>query len=183
VFGQFPQNGNSSVWDVAWHNAGGGQQTLPGIADGSSNTMAVIEKAMVNGDAVLSYKDWSLNGGTAPQTDGVSTWAVTDMPPEGMSFFGCNCDDPTQTWDDLDGQWWQNHCRLITGDPREYFHPPVRRLPPDQQNAYNIYPFNSSGAQVLMCDGSVRTINTTISVRAWSALVTPSGGESVTQDQ
>jgi len=25
-------------------------------------------------------------------------WAVTDSPPEGVAFFGCNCNDPTQTW-------------------------------------------------------------------------------------
>jgi len=183
VFGAPTPKGDWSIWNVSWDNAGGGRQTLPGIADGTSNTIAVIEKGMVNGDAVMSYKDWSLNGKTDPQQDGVSTWAVTDMPPEGAAFFGCNCNDPTQSWDDQDGQWWANNCRLITGDPNEYFQPPVKRLPPAQQNAYNIYAFNAAGAQALMCDGSVRTINTSISVRAWSAAVTPAGGESVSLDQ
>jgi prepilin-type N-terminal cleavage/methylation domain-containing protein/prepilin-type processing-associated H-X9-DG protein len=176
TFGHATPNGNWSIWNVAWDNAGGGRQTLPGISDGTSNTMAVIEKGMVNGDAVLSYKDWSLNGSTQPQQDGVMTWAVTDMPPEGCNFFGCNCNDPSQTWDDQDGQWWLNNCRFGS-DPKEYFQPPVNRLPPVQQNAYNIYPFNAGGVQVLMCDGSVRTITTTISVPVWSAMVTPSGGE------
>jgi prepilin-type N-terminal cleavage/methylation domain-containing protein/prepilin-type processing-associated H-X9-DG protein len=180
VFGQRPESGNWSIWDVAWHNAGGGRQTLPGISDGSSNTMAVIEKGMVNGDAVMSYKDWSLNGKTDPQQDGVGTWAVTDMPPEGVAFFGCNCNDPNQSWDNQDGQWWANHCRFGNTDRNEYFQPPVPRLPPAQQNAYNIYPFNAGGAQVLMCDGSVRTVNTSIAVLPWSAMVTPSSGEAWT---
>jgi prepilin-type N-terminal cleavage/methylation domain-containing protein len=184
VFGQIPKDQTWDVWDVAWHNAGGGRQTLPGIADGTSNTIAVCEKHMVTGDALLTYKDWALNGGTNPSSsDGVNCWAVTDMPPEGLAFFGCNCDDPTQTWDDNDGQWWLTNCRVVAGDRNEYFHPPVRPPIPSQQNAFNIYPFNAGGVQVLMCDGSVRTITTTISVRAWSAAVTPAGGESVTLDQ
>jgi prepilin-type N-terminal cleavage/methylation domain-containing protein/prepilin-type processing-associated H-X9-DG protein len=180
VFGEPTGNGNFSVWDVAWNNAGGGKMKLQKIGDGTSNTMAVLEKGMVQGDAVLSYHDWSLIGTTAPENDGVGMWAVTDSPPEGLAFFGCNCNDPTQTWDDADGQWWQNNCRLIAGDPNEYFQPPVPRVVPTQQNAYSIYPINSGGVQVLMCDGSVRTVSTTVSVRAWSAGVTPNGGESLT---
>jgi len=179
VFGQVPGSGNFSVWDVAWNNGGGGQLKIPQIGDGTSNTMAVVEKGMVQGDAVLSYHDWGLQGTTAPQNDGVGMWAVTDSPPEGIAFFGCNCNDPTQTWDDTDGQWWANNCRMIAGDPRQYFQPPVPRSIPTQQNAYNIYPINAGGVQVLMCDGSVRTVTTTISVQAWSAGVTPNGGESV----
>jgi prepilin-type N-terminal cleavage/methylation domain-containing protein len=184
VFGQIPKDQTWDVWDVAWHNAGGGRQTLPGIADGTSNTMAVVEKHMVTGDATLAYRDWSLLNTTNPSSsDGVNCWAVTDMPPEGVAFFGCNCNDPTQTWDDKDGQWWLTNCRLVAGDRTEYFHPPVPPPVPSQQNAFNIYPFNSAGVQVLMCDGSVRTISTTISVRAWSAAVTPAGAEAFALDQ
>src|SRR5205085_2122570 len=159
VFGHPARSGTWSVWNVSWENAGGGRQTLPGISDGTSNTMAVIEKQMVTGDAQVAYKDWSLLNTTNPaSSDGVNAWAVTDMPPEGVAFFGCNCDDPTQTWDDQDGQWWLNNCKLIAGDPNEYFHPPVRPPVPAQQNAFNIYPFNAGGVQVLMCYGSVRPI-------------------------
>jgi prepilin-type N-terminal cleavage/methylation domain-containing protein len=177
AFGQPTPEGKFSVWSVAWNNAGGGRQTLPGISDGTSNTMAVIEKGMVTGSAVLSYKDWTVNGETKNPPEGVSTWAVTDMPPEGAAFFGCNCNDPRVTWDDVDGQWWADNCR-VGGDGNEYFQPPVPRVNPGLQQAYNIYPFNAGGVQVLMCDGSVRTVTTNISVVAWSAGVTPRGGES-----
>jgi prepilin-type N-terminal cleavage/methylation domain-containing protein len=177
VFGQFTPGGTMSVWDVSWSNAGGGQTTFAGIPDGTSNTLAVVEKQMVTGDAVLSFRDWGTIGGTSPGfSDGVNLWAATDTQPEGVAFFGCNCNDPTQTWDDKDGQWWLGNCRF--GGTVEYFQPPVVRPIPTQQNAFNIYPFNSGNIVLgLMCDGSVRNLTTSVSVRAWSAAVTPNGGE------
>jgi prepilin-type N-terminal cleavage/methylation domain-containing protein len=179
VFGQFTPGGNMSVWDVSWSNAGGGQQTIAGIVDGTSNTLAVVEKQMVTGDATLSFRDWGTVGGTAPGfSDGVNIWAATDTQPEAVAFFGCNCKDPTQTWDAKDGQWWQGNCRF--GGTTEYFQPPVPRPIPSQQNAFNIYPYNAGNVvQALMCDGSVRRIPTSVSVPAWSAAVTPDGGESI----
>jgi prepilin-type N-terminal cleavage/methylation domain-containing protein len=182
VFGQPTPFGNFSIWDVSWNNAGGGMMKVAGITDGTSNTLAVVEKPMVTGDATVSVKDWGLHGSTAPQQDGVNTWAVTDTPPEGVAFFGCNCNDPTVSWDDAYGQWWLNNCRVVKGDTHEYFQPPVPRVIPTQQSVYNIYPFNTAGVQALMCDGSVRLITTSVSVRAWSAAVTPNGGEVATLD-
>src|SRR5262249_55210153 len=95
--------------------------------------------------------------------------------PEGVAFFGCNCNDPTQSWDDKDGQWWRGDCWF---NGIESFHPPVARPIPTQQNAFNIYPFNAGNmVQALNCDGSVRRITTTISIVAWSAAVPHNGGE------
>ena len=59
------------------------------------------------------------------------------------------------------------------------FQPPRPRLIPSQQYFYNIYPMGAAGVQVLMCDGSVRGISTSISVEAWSAGITPNGGEAI----
>jgi prepilin-type N-terminal cleavage/methylation domain-containing protein len=179
AFGQFTPGGTMSVWDVAWDNAGGGQRTMSGISDGTSNTIAVVEKQMVTGDAVLSFRDWGTQGATGTGfSDGVNMWAVTDTQPEGVAFFGCNCNDPTQTWDDQQGQWWLGNCKF--GGTVEYFQPPVPRPIPAQQNAFNIYPFNPGNVvQALMCDGSVRAITTAVTVPAWSAAVTPDGGESI----
>ena len=71
-----------------------------------------------------------------------------------------------------------NNTSIALGGTLEYFQPPVSRPIPTQQNAFNIYPFNSGDiVQVLWCDGSVRSLSTTISVPAWSAAVTPNGGE------
>jgi prepilin-type N-terminal cleavage/methylation domain-containing protein len=180
VFGTKTPWGTCSVWDVAWSNAGGGTTRLTSITDGSSNTLAVVEKQMVTGSVTLSFKDWGTQG-NSNGSGGINLWCVTDTQPEGLGFFGCNCNDPTVTWDDQTGQWWLGSCRFGSG---EYFQPPVPRPIPSQQNAYNIYPFNSGNViQALMCDGSVRTISTSVSVPAWSAAVTPNGGEVNTLDQ
>src|SRR5262249_34529081 len=120
VFGQFTPGGTMSVWDVAWANAGGGRLKMTGISDGTSNTLAVGERPMVMGAATLSFKDWGTVGATTFPS-GVGMWAVTDTQPDGLAFFGCNCDDPTQSWDDKDGQWWRGSCKF--GGALEYFHP------------------------------------------------------------
>jgi prepilin-type N-terminal cleavage/methylation domain-containing protein len=174
VFGQFTPGGTMSVWDVSWSNAGGGQMKVTGITDGTSNTLAVVEKQMVTGSTVVRFKDWGTIGDSS-FNNGVGMWAVTDTQPDGIAFFGCNCKDPTQTWDAQYGQWWRGNCRF--GNV-EYFQPPVARPIPSQQNVFNIYPFNSGNlVEALMCDGSVRGITTAVSVQAWSAAVTPNGGE------
>jgi hypothetical protein len=161
---------------VAWSNAGGGTMKITGITDGTSNTLAVVEKQQVTGAGVVTFKDWATIGD--PNTNnGVSIWAITDTQPDGLGFFGCNCNDPTQTWDDQYGQWWLGSCKFATG---EFFQPPVPRPIPTQQNPFNIYPFNAGGVTMaLLCDGSVRSITTSISIQAWSAAVTPNGGEVV----
>lgn len=185
VFGQ-PSPLGWSIWNVVWDNAGGGMTKVTDITDGTSNTLAVVEKPMVTGNGTVSVRDWGLYVAgrvSGQQQAGVNTWAVTDTPPEGVAFFGCNCKDPRVTWDSTYGQWWLGNCRVVAGDPNEYFQPPVPRLIPTRQSAYNIYPFNVAGAQALLCDGSVRMIPTSISVRAWSAAVTPNGGEVASLDQ
>jgi prepilin-type N-terminal cleavage/methylation domain-containing protein len=172
-----------SPWNVAWQNTGGGQKTMTGIVDGTSNTYAVCEKYMVTGQGTFVYKDWAVTGNTGSQQGGVSMWATTDSPPEGIPFFGSNCNDPTQTWDDEYGQWWLSSCNFtVNGVTREYYQPPRRRLIPSQQQVYNIYPMSAAGVQMLMFDGSVRSINPSISVVAWSAGVTADGSEVVTNE-
>jgi type II secretory pathway pseudopilin PulG len=175
-FGQKTPGGTMSVWDVAWNNAGAGQMRMTGIIDGTSNTLAVVEKQQVTGMTAVTFKDWGTNG-DPNSANGVGMWCVTDTQPDGLQFFGCNCNDPTQTWDDQQGQWWLGSCVLAGG---EYFQPPVPRPIPSQMNIYNIYPFNLGNVvQGVMCDGSVRSITTAVSVQAWSAAVTPNGGETI----
>jgi prepilin-type processing-associated H-X9-DG protein len=183
VFGQPTPNGGFSFWNIEWDNAGGGVTRMANITDGTSNTFAVIEKQMVTGVNVISVKDWSVSGTGGPGvTYGVNTWACTDTPPEAVAFFGYNCNDPRVSWDDNYGQWWMGSCRNVGGDGLEYYQPPRPRLIPIQQDVHNIYPFNSGGVNILLCDGSVRLITTSISVPAWSAAVTPDAGESVALD-
>jgi prepilin-type processing-associated H-X9-DG protein len=179
VFGAPSPTYQWTSWPVAWRNVGGGMRTLPGITDGNSNTLAIIEKPMVTGDGVMYYTNWSIQGSTGSQPGGINMWATTDTPETGIPFFGTTCNNPTDPSDDTYGQWWHPNCRLVTGDNTEYFQPPRPRLIPSQQNFYNIYPYHSGGAQALLCDGSVRNITTSISIPSWSAGVTPDGGEAI----
>jgi prepilin-type N-terminal cleavage/methylation domain-containing protein len=181
VFGTKAPGGTCSVWDVAWNNAGAGQMTATGITDGTSTTLAVVEKQQVSGNGVVSFKDWGTNGQTSNFTNGVSLWSITDTQPDGLGFFGCNCRDPNSGgWDATYGQWWLGSCKFAGG---EFFQPPVPRPIASQQNVFNIYPFNAANVvQALMCDGSVRIISTSVSVQAWSAAVTPNGNEVNTLD-
>ena len=177
VFGQPKPDGNMSIWDVTWANAGGGVAKVANFTDGMSNTVVVIEKPMVTGDATLYYRDWGIYGNTGGN-DGVNGWAYTDTPPEGASFFGCNCNDPTQTWDDTEGQWWAGRCYFtINGVRGEYFQPPVQLRIRTQQHFANIYPYTTGGPQGLMADGSVRRFRIGMTVQAWSSAVTPDGGD------
>jgi prepilin-type N-terminal cleavage/methylation domain-containing protein len=183
VFGQKTPRG-FSIWNVEWDNGGGGMMRVSGISDGTSNTLAVVEKQMFTGIGSMGVKDWGLYGdtGSGNTAHGFNTWAVTDTPPEGVAFFGCNCNDPTQTWDDAYGQWWLGNC-FFNGAAYETFQPPQPRPIPAQRSVYNLYPFNAGGIQALMCDGSVRLITTAVGILPWSAAVTPTGGEAIPLNQ
>lgn len=183
VFGQAtPASKSWSIWAVVWNNAGGGTARMVSITDGTSNTLAAVEKPMATGASTVSVQNWSISPSPSGNTSsGANTWGVTDTPPEGVGFFGCNCNDPSQSWDDTYGQWWRGNC--FFGGPYEYFQPPSRPLIPSQQGIYNIYSFNVAGPLALMCDGSVHVISTGVSIPAWSAAVTPQGGEPLTLDQ
>ena len=177
AFGRVSKQGGWESWKVMWWHTGAGQSKVANIADGLSNTVFVAEKNMVTGAGTMKYKDWGISGGSgAGAGAGIQMWATTDTPEIGLPVFGITCDDPSQGWDDEYGQWWRKDCRFATGQP-EYFQPPRRRLAPAQQSIYTIYAMSSGGTQVLMGDGSVRNITTSISVPTWSAAITPDGGE------
>ena len=168
-------------WKIAWWNAGGGQKTLTSISDGLSNTIFIAEKPMVTGQGTMKYASWSVSGSTGSQQGGINMWATTDTPEIGVPFFGTTCNDPSVTWDDEYGQWWRSSCRFGSNQ-FETHQPPRRRLTAAQQNFYNIYPMSAGGVQVAMGDGSVRNVSTSVSIAAWSAAVTPDGGETVSLD-
>jgi type II secretory pathway pseudopilin PulG len=176
VFGSPSPRYQWTPWPVAWRNVGGGVARATSVSDGLSNTLFVIEKPMVTGDAVMTYRDWGILNRTNGN-DGMNTWGTTDIPEPGIAFFGTTCNDPRTASDDAFGQGGRANCRFASNDPNEYFQPPVARLIPTQQRWDNIYPYHVGGSQALMGDGSVRMIRLGITVPAWSAAVTPNGGE------
>jgi len=178
VFGLPTRTAGWQSWTVMWWHAGAGTASPATVTDGLSNTVFVVEKNMVTGDRQMFYKDWDVVNRWAAQEQGINMWATTDTPEAGLPVFGYTCNDPGVTWDDEYGQWWRNDCRFAAGQP-EFFQPPRRRLVPDQQNFHNLYAMSPGGVQGLLGDGSVRNFSTTISIPAWSAAVTPDGGEAI----
>jgi len=181
VFGERTRTAGWQSWTVMWWHSGAGVATFSKISDGTSTTMFVAEKNMVTGDRVMYYRDWDVVNRWAAQEQGINMWATTDTPEAGLPYFGQNCNDPSVTWDDEYGQWWRSDCRFVANQP-EFFQPPRRRLVRAQQNFHNLYPMSAAGVQILMGDGAVRTVSTSVSIPAWSAAVTPNGGEAIGLD-
>ena len=184
VFGAKQVNGN--IWDVVWNN-GTGNTKMGTFTNGTSNTICVIEKPMITGDKVIKAIAWGVTGGDVDPpgdiVDGATLWGMgSDMGPEAQPIFGCNCDDPNQSWDDANGQWWLGNCNFTVGGvTRAYFQPPLSARVKEQQNIWNIYAIhNGTLSNAVFGDGSVRGISSNIDELAWSAMVTPSGGETST---
>jgi hypothetical protein len=159
------------------------------MSDGSSNTLFVVEKNMITGDATVTHLNYGIQNQTGgdPFLDGAGTWSTTDVQPDVFAFFGytCNDPDPAITWDDENGQYWlAQGCGAFAYAPgREWHQPPRPRRPRNQQRWNNIYPISSGGIQALMGDGSVRSITPSVNIATWSAAVTPNGGEVGSLDQ
>ncbi|XZE36908.1 DUF1559 domain-containing protein [Pirellulaceae bacterium SH501] len=183
AFGKTVTGGGQSVWNVAWDNASG-EKKIGSFTDGTSNTICIIEKPMVTGDRVVALQAWGFQGSNG-RTDGINLWGKTDGPPEVMGFFGCNCNDPNVNWDDEDGQWWLGNCSFTVGGiTREYYQPPRPLRPRDQQIVWNIYPIHTGGiSNAVFGDGSVRSMSNSIDIAAWSAFITPAGGEVSTSNE
>jgi prepilin-type N-terminal cleavage/methylation domain-containing protein len=188
TLGASGHGGSFAFWDVSWWGAGAGATKIMDVSDGLSNTFFVVEKPMVTG----ATKMFNLNGSimyvrngqnvfarsAGPQPNGINLWASAGMNDNGLAYFGNNCKDPSVTWDTEYGQWSLENCYFKSSPGREWFQPPRPRLVREQQNFYNIYPFNSGNVVgMLLGDGSVRFIPASISLDAWSAGVTPNGGE------
>jgi prepilin-type N-terminal cleavage/methylation domain-containing protein len=179
-----PPAGSRAPWYMSNNGAGSGRANIAAIPDGTSNTLFVVEKPMVTGDSVLQFDNWSYKAASDPTRVGTNAWGTSDINYQAQAMFGYNCKDPTQTWDNETGQWWlDTSCKFtIGGVTQEYYQTPRPFRPPSQQAWYNLYAFRPGGILGLMGDGSVRTITSNVSVQAWSAAVTPDGGEVIGLD-
>ena len=190
VFDGTTTAGHHQAWDVSYGNCPTARK-MTGISDGTSNTIFVVERPMIIGDAVCTLNNQQIIGQTTTNSgpDGLGLWSAGDITPEALAYFGTNCQDPNPSNQNEDGQWWggpdsSGSCMFTyNGVTGQYFQTPRPRRPPNQQSWFNLYPINSAGLQSLMGDGSVRTITTNVSIQAWSAAVTPSGGEAIGLDQ
>src|SRR5262249_37491881 len=97
VFGT-PNKNTWTSWKVMWWHVGAGVTRTANVTDGLSNTYFVVEKPMVTGSRQMYYKDWNVVNSGGAQPNGINMWATTDTPETGLPFFGCTCNDPSQTW-------------------------------------------------------------------------------------
>ena len=149
-------------------SASGGNPLINGriadITDGTSNTTMIAELAARNqlyytGNKLqpttpaLSDGDWqNVFGGGAWVDPGNGQWKLSGRAADGTGTIGpcvINC----------------SNSRVKPGDPTQY--------------SAGFYSFHTGGAQVLMCDGSVRFISQNISNITMVALVSAQGGEVV----
>jgi prepilin-type N-terminal cleavage/methylation domain-containing protein len=147
VFG-YP--GNSTTWTGFQNNDFDNKgRRIENISDGASNTVMFGERyaQCSSGGSLWAYRKID----PAPTNPNFPGWAR-------MSFYPAN--------------WTSNNhsSPLTTAPPQD--RPTVADCSP-----YNIQAFSSSGCQISMCDGSVRTVTTSISSTVWFAAVWPDDGQ------
>jgi prepilin-type N-terminal cleavage/methylation domain-containing protein len=180
--------GRYNAWTIVWRNGGVGARKATGVTDGLSNTIFVVEKNMVTGVGTggnMGYRDWSVtNRTTTPgHGSGIQMWATTDSPETGVAFIGSTCVRPDGSNIEYGDTWTPSSiCTYAANQQFETFQPPRRRLVPAQQSWATIYAMSAGGVQVAMGDGSCRNVTTSVSIPAWSAAITPTGGEVVGLD-
>ena len=96
AFGKYvPGTKDQSIWNLTWDNCSG-EKNIASFKDGTSNTIAEVEKPMITGDNIVTAIGWGVQGSSGLQ-DGANVWGKTDIGAEVVPAFGCNCNDPTQS--------------------------------------------------------------------------------------
>jgi prepilin-type N-terminal cleavage/methylation domain-containing protein len=148
----FGYPGNAANWTGFVNNSFDNYgRRIQNISDGASNTVMFGERyaQCSSGGSLWAYR----NTDPAPTGPSYPGWAR-------MSFFPAN-------WTS------NNHSSPFVAVPPQV-RPSVANCSP-----YNLQAFSLSGCQVSMCDGSVRTVPTSISSTVWFAVIWPDDGQVV----
>jgi prepilin-type N-terminal cleavage/methylation domain-containing protein len=146
----FGYPGNATSWNgFANSDWDNKGRTIQKISDGASNTVMFGERyaKCSSGGSLWAYR----NTDTAPTGPSYPAWAR-------MSFFPAN--------------WVSNNKST-----------PYTAVPPQNQptvancSPYNLQAFTAAGCQIAMCDGSVRTVQTSINSTVWFAAIWPDDGQ------
>jgi prepilin-type N-terminal cleavage/methylation domain-containing protein len=146
----FGEPGNGTNWTGFANNSFDNPgRRIDTITDGASNTVMWGERysQCSSGGSLWAYR----NTDPAPTGPAYPGWAR-------MAFFPAN-------WTS------NNHSTPFTAVPPQN-RPTVANCSP-----YNLQSFSTSGCQVSMCDGSVRTVTTAISSTTWFAAIWPDDGQ------
>ena len=145
----FGHPGNATNWTGFADNDWDNKgRRLDRISDGLSNTVLFGERyaQCSSGGSLWAYR----NTDPAPTNPSYPGWAR-------MSFFPAN---------------WTSNNRST----------PYTAVPPQNRptvtncSPYNLQSFSAAGCQFAMCDGSVRTVTTSISSTVWFAAIWPDDG-------
>ena len=157
--GQPPANG------IVFHNQ---PFRFNDIIDGLSSTAALAEKLTGDGS----------NGISSPRTDTFRPGTYPNTPDEALQQ--CNAVDVTdlskQGYSNVGGPWLQQYHstnqynHVLPPNGRSCMYPPGRIA----TTANSQHP---GGLMLVLCDGSVRFVSTTIDLRTWRGLGSINGGE------
>jgi prepilin-type N-terminal cleavage/methylation domain-containing protein len=167
--------GDSTVSNgVFWHIASDKGARFADITDGSSNTAAFCERLK---------GDWS-NSNINPKSDLINPKGVMPVTPDDAmnDCRAANFNDPTLQWYSNFGSNWiqgnQNVMYTHSSPPND----PACAYP---QNFTMTMPASSAHTGLVnltLCDGSVRSVPSSISVATWRALGTRNGNEALGSD-
>ena len=171
VFAQFPNsmvqggtNQTPAFWAI-WANAGAGAATFGSVTDGLSNTLFVSEKYAICGNGSTSSPSVmqapNANGGQ-PSANG---WAYENDWQGTPVFAGIATASPAN-WGNNNGPW----------------EVPQNKPSPKDAVYWRTQAISSGGCLNLLGDGSVRSINPSISQQTYSAAITRDGGETLGGD-
>jgi prepilin-type N-terminal cleavage/methylation domain-containing protein/prepilin-type processing-associated H-X9-DG protein len=171
------QNCHGMVNGVTWWLGGnpffGTRVTFAGVADGTSNTAAMSE--WVKGTSGQNNRGMNL------------VYAISQYVNGGPQHDFNVCNAATVPLWDFKGEYW---TLQDTGRGGPYYHV----MPPNQPSCAVFAGFGNvdsfigpsslhpGGVNVLLLDGSVRFVKSTIDLRTWNALGTRAGGEVISAD-
>ncbi len=165
---------------------GGQVYGLRDMTDGSSNTIAFSEKLVGNGKN-LAYRGNGVNGSTPVgyfDSASIANYplTITDLQTCSTSFVtGTNIKTNTGQWWIVGTETYSLFNTIVPPNSTTYPWGECRNAcptcSPDSANYVNASSNHSGGANVLMGDGSVKFIKSSIAMPTWMALGTRGNGE------
>jgi len=160
-------------WGEDWQN--GGKMRIANFTDGTSNTIAYMERYAICGDQSkgtgYGYVEhiWGEDGQNVGPTAQQYNSNVFFVPSYWVEIFS------TSTWDPADAN--TNYPLNTAGNLTGYGALPQNGPQIKACNPQRVQGFSASGIQVLMADGSVRAVASSVSLLTWVRAISPNDGQ------